>query len=325
MATKKKTVRSSNTSDLATPQTRTEEFLAKIAGLTDALPDGMFTRLERYLKVIADKEGSIESAQLPVILKQPLNANVAVGGTATFTVSVGGAGPFTYQWKYRPGYSATIENVSDAAGGKTNTISFTVSETHVKGNEYFCEITNANGTVISDRAVINEQFNLAPYFDSTHRYEFGEYCTRFGVLYRCTNPNGHAAGAWVAGDFSAVSVGGDIVSYLPTLFAPAGFGWGENLPGLNLNSSNDMDVSTTFPNTCTFRFSGASKPEHLPNITIDTSGFGVGMVISGGSTGTVKLIILAISEGSGTSTTERLFTRILTPSGQTAWKEFTLT
>ena len=50
---KKKTVKS-NTTDLAQPQNRTEEFLAKIGGLVDSLPQGEFSRLERYLKYIAE-------------------------------------------------------------------------------------------------------------------------------------------------------------------------------------------------------------------------------------------------------------------------------
>lgn len=55
---RKKTVKSaSNTTDLANPQNRTEEFLAKIAGLVDTLPQGEFSRLERYLKYIAENGG----------------------------------------------------------------------------------------------------------------------------------------------------------------------------------------------------------------------------------------------------------------------------
>lgn len=55
MARKKttKTVQT-DTTDLAQPQSRTEEFLAKIAGVVDTLPEGEFSRLERYLKYIAE-------------------------------------------------------------------------------------------------------------------------------------------------------------------------------------------------------------------------------------------------------------------------------
>ena len=53
---RKKTVKS-ETTDLAQPQNRTEEFLAKIAGLVDTLPQGEFSRLERYLKYIAENGG----------------------------------------------------------------------------------------------------------------------------------------------------------------------------------------------------------------------------------------------------------------------------
>ncbi len=41
--------------DLATPRTRTEEYLAHMAGKLVDLPAKQFSRLERYLKAIADR------------------------------------------------------------------------------------------------------------------------------------------------------------------------------------------------------------------------------------------------------------------------------
>ena len=54
---RKKVVKSTADTSLSNPQNRTEEFLAKIAGLSDSLPEGEFSRLERYLKVIASNTG----------------------------------------------------------------------------------------------------------------------------------------------------------------------------------------------------------------------------------------------------------------------------
>ena len=54
---RKKTTKTANTTDLAEPQNRTEEFLANIAGLVNTLPSGEFSRLERYLKYIAENGG----------------------------------------------------------------------------------------------------------------------------------------------------------------------------------------------------------------------------------------------------------------------------
>lgn len=54
---RKKTTKAANTTDLAEPQNRTEEFLANIAGLVNTLPEGEFSRLERYLKYIAENGG----------------------------------------------------------------------------------------------------------------------------------------------------------------------------------------------------------------------------------------------------------------------------
>lgn len=46
-----------NSAALDKPQTRTEHFLAKIAGLVDTIPEGEYTRLERYLKIISESSG----------------------------------------------------------------------------------------------------------------------------------------------------------------------------------------------------------------------------------------------------------------------------
>ena len=68
MGRKKKTVSTTtSTTDLAEPQTRTEGFLAKIAGLSDTLPQGEFSRLERYLHYIAENGGGGGGGSLPFV------------------------------------------------------------------------------------------------------------------------------------------------------------------------------------------------------------------------------------------------------------------
>jgi hypothetical protein len=43
---------------------------------------------------------SVAEAQSPVIVTQPADEAVVAGGTASFSVAVSGAGPFTYQWQF---------------------------------------------------------------------------------------------------------------------------------------------------------------------------------------------------------------------------------
>ena len=71
----------------------------------------------------------------------------------------------------------------------------------------------------------NLNTDLAPAFDATLEYSAGAYVTYNGGLYRLTAA--HATNeTWANTSKVAVSVGDDIVNYLPTLFAPAGFGLG---------------------------------------------------------------------------------------------------
>lgn len=56
--------------------------------------------------------------------------------------------------------------------------------------------------------------NFAPNFSATSSYAVGDYCTYQGVLYRCTTA--HTAGAWVAGHFTQVTVGGTLGNIVPS-------------------------------------------------------------------------------------------------------------
>lgn len=51
--------------------------------------------------------------------------------------------------------------------------------------------------------------NFAPAFSEVTSYAVGDYVTYNNILYRCTTA--HTAGAWVAGHFTQVTVGGDLV------------------------------------------------------------------------------------------------------------------
>lgn len=94
---------------------------------------------------------------LPVV-NGPDDAFVALGQTATFTVTVDGEGPFTYQW-----YKGTY--ILAGATGSSYSIALT---TALKGALYKCKVTNLAGSAFSRVATLGEagsaklQVNLTP-------------------------------------------------------------------------------------------------------------------------------------------------------------------
>lgn len=93
-----KSVTTNVDTDLSTPQNRTEHFLANIAKLINTLPEGEYSRLERYLKYIAENGGGggdvtvvplvvsengeyseTGKAYSPVVVQVPLASSVPTG------------------------------------------------------------------------------------------------------------------------------------------------------------------------------------------------------------------------------------------------------
>ena len=178
------------------------------------------THFDRCFGGLGDKIVSLNNAQLPVITKQPESVYLEIysGATynATMSVEVSGVGPFTYQWQARRPIDSDWAD-SSLGGNKTNTLQVNQNNSAGEGFQFRCKVTNANGTVYSEPATINPYRSFASPFGEHTAYSVGNYCTQRGTLYRCTTAH---EGAWDASHFTAVSVGGDIVNYLPTLFAP---------------------------------------------------------------------------------------------------------
>lgn len=88
------------------------------------------------------------------ILKQPLSRSGNPGGTATFTTSVRGAGPFLYEWK--------LDGV--AYWGVSTTPTLTLSNIGLgAAGEYTCTITHPGGTLNTDAAqlTLNGEISVA--------------------------------------------------------------------------------------------------------------------------------------------------------------------
>jgi hypothetical protein len=78
----------------------------------------------------------------PVTATDPQNAVACLGGTAVFTTTAGGTGPFTYQW---------FKNGALIDGATTNTLTIENVTTSKQGS-YFAEVTGACGTVQTNQA-----------------------------------------------------------------------------------------------------------------------------------------------------------------------------
>ena len=104
-----------------------------------------------YLALVSNPAGSITSAVAnltvlwpPVITRQPKNVAAAPGGKASFSVSVEGRAPFTYQWQ---------KNGSRLDGWTGATLSITNVQTQDFAT-YTVAITNVDGAAVSDPAML---------------------------------------------------------------------------------------------------------------------------------------------------------------------------
>lgn len=101
-------------------------------------------------------------AQSPPVITGPANQSTTVGGSATFSVSVTGTAPFTYQWFLGgvaiPGAMSSSYVISNAL----------VSQ---NGGLYSVNVTNAAGSVTSSQATLTiESVEVAYYYQGNTDY-----------------------------------------------------------------------------------------------------------------------------------------------------------
>lgn len=122
---------------------------------------------QSYRCVITDKDGNhviTEAAQITVtqelvIITQPQDASVEVGGQAIFTVEAQGIG-LQYQWQFKTANGADWK-ASTTTGAKTATAKTTATASR-NGQLYRCVITDKNGTeIISEPALLTVTQELA--------------------------------------------------------------------------------------------------------------------------------------------------------------------
>ena len=88
---------------------------------------------------------SAVSAAAPSIVTQPTNQTVAVGQTATFSVTAGGTTPFTYQWE---------KGTSPIAGATSASYTTAPVTTADNGSQFSVVVTNAISSATSNAATL---------------------------------------------------------------------------------------------------------------------------------------------------------------------------
>jgi hypothetical protein len=93
------------------------------------------------------------------ITKQPTSLSVFATQTATFSVTVAGVSPFTYQWYRIPSGSSTGVVISGATSGSYTTPALTTSNS---GDKYYATITDSCSTLTSSNATLTVSSGNVP-------------------------------------------------------------------------------------------------------------------------------------------------------------------
>ena len=113
-----------------------------------------------YTLVVTNAYGSVTSqvatltvVLAPIIITQPMNLTNVAGTTATFSITAGGIGPFSYQWQFNG--SNLPGNLITTVAGKTNSGSFSGdggAATNAGLNPWSIAFDAAGNAYIADRS-----------------------------------------------------------------------------------------------------------------------------------------------------------------------------
>jgi hypothetical protein len=228
-----------------------------------ALYNRALTKVEIQSLYIAGSAGKCPS---PSIVQQPVNQTTVAGAGATLTVGMGGAGPFSYQWRF---------NGINLAGATNATLTLTNLHAGQSG-AYSVVVTTPDGTLTSAAATVTvlAQTTLAYNYSGSGKtitlgveasanfsgQMFFIPATTNGVFVGWATINGKKQ-YWVSpfGDYLLVSIPGSF-GHVYTVLGNAGNGWDANgqphiwaylHQGLNASLTVGTRQKFSFPNTFT--------------------------------------------------------------------------
>lgn len=100
--------------------------------------------------LLQDLTGGGAAAGAPVVVSRPGAQEVDLGGNATFSVAVSGAGPLTYSWQRVPAGQSSPVALSDGgifSGSATATLTLAAPGLQYSGDQYQCVVSNAQGSI----------------------------------------------------------------------------------------------------------------------------------------------------------------------------------
>ena len=116
------------------------------------LANVQLTNAGSYSVVVSNLAGSVTSSNAtltvavpPAITAQPASQSVAVGSTATFSLTAAGTPPLAYQWSV---------GSNPISGATTNSYSVVNCQPTNSGSNYSCIVTNLYGSVTSSAALL---------------------------------------------------------------------------------------------------------------------------------------------------------------------------
>ena len=210
--------------------------------------------------------GSAGKCAVPSIVQQPLNQTTVAGAGAALTVGMGGAGPFSYQWRF---------NGTNISGATNSTL--TLANLHAnQSGAYSVVVTTPDGTLTSSDAtvtVLTQTILAYNYFGTQKTITLGgEASANFsgqmffipagtnGVFVGWANLNGKKQ-YWVTpfADYLLVTIPGSS-GHVYTVLGKAGDSWDANgqphiwaylHQGLNTSLTVGARQKFSFPNTFT--------------------------------------------------------------------------
>src|SRR6185437_7103499 len=157
-------------------------------------------------------------------------------GTANFTVSVSGTGPFVYLWMEN---SSSISNGRVYSGASTSSLTLTNPDFSLNGNTYTCQITNCSGnsTVTSDGTSTLTVTSSATPTVSITTAPSGAICEGTSVTFSATVSN-EGTSPQYAWTVNSVSVGSNSTVAIDTL---------ENNDNVMVSMTSSLNCATTNP------------------------------------------------------------------------------